>query len=174
MISSCPRAWSRPNSPRSGARSSRIAAKGALDPTDAGKSEDELKREYRTIAERRVRLGLLLAEIGRRHNLEVSDQEVAQAISFQARNFPGQEKQIFEMYQRNPSMVANVRAPLYEEKVVDYVMELVSVTNQNVSREALFADEEAACGSGARTKEAQRNPKPKQRTDSSPGLAGAR
>lgn len=119
-------------------------AKGELDASDAGKSEEELKREYRTIAERRVRLGLLLAEIGRRHNLEVSDQEVARAISFQARNYPGQEKQIFEMYQRNPGMVANIRAPLYEEKVVDYLMELVSVTNQNVSREELFADDDAA------------------------------
>ncbi len=118
-------------------------AKGELDPSDAGKSEDELKAEYRSIAERRVRLGLLLAEIGRRHKLEVSDQEVAQAISFQARQYPGQEKKIFEMYKRNPAMVANVRAPLYEEKVVDYVMELVSVTNDNVSREALFADDEA-------------------------------
>ena len=76
-------------------------------------------------------------------SLEVSDQEVAQAISFQARQFPGQEKKIFEMYQRNPAMVANVRAPLYEEKVVDYVMELVSVTNENVSRETLFAEDDA-------------------------------
>jgi trigger factor len=116
-------------------------AKGALDPSDSGKSEEELRKEYRNIAERRVRLGLLLAEIGRRHKLEVSDQEVAQAISAQARNFPGQERQIFEMYQRNPGMVANIRAPLYEEKVVDYVMELVSVSNETVSREELFADD---------------------------------
>ncbi len=117
-------------------------AKGADDPADAGKSEDELKAEYRGIAERRVRLGLLLAEIGRRHKLEVSDQEVAQAIAQQARNFPGQERQIYEMYQRNPGMVANVRAPLYEEKVVDYVMELISVTNETVTREQLFADDD--------------------------------
>lgn len=118
--------------------------KGQIDPSDAEKSEEELKKEYRAIAERRVRLGLLLAEMGRRHNLEVSDQEVARAISFQARNFPGQEKKIFEMYQRNPNMVANIRAPLYEEKVVDYLMELVSVTNQNVSREELFAEDDEA------------------------------
>ncbi|MEQ1617506.1 MAG: trigger factor [Terricaulis sp.] len=118
-------------------------AKGADDPADAGKSEEELKAEYRGIAERRVRLGLLLAEIGRRHKLEVSDQEVAQAIAHQARNFPGQERQIYEMYQRNPGMVANVRAPLYEEKVVDYVMELISVSNETVTREHLFADDDA-------------------------------
>ena len=117
-------------------------AAGRLDPSDEGKSDDDLKAEYRDIAERRVRLGLLLAEIGRRNKLEVSDQEVAQAISAQARQFPGQERQIFEAYQRSPQLVAQVRAPLYEEKVVDYVMELIHVSNETVTREALFADDE--------------------------------
>ncbi|MGE0741321.1 MAG: trigger factor [Hyphomonadaceae bacterium] len=121
-------------------------AQGRLDPTDEGKSEDDLKTEYRAIAERRVRLGLLLAEIGRRHKIEVSDQEVALAIQAQARNFPGQERQIFEAYQRNPQLVAQVRAPLYEEKVVDYLMELISVSNQTVSRDELFADDEPPMG----------------------------
>jgi trigger factor len=116
---------------------------GRLDPSDEGKSDEELRAEYKGIAERRVRLGLVLAEIGRRNKLEVSDQEVAQAISAQARNFPGQERQIFEAYQRNPAMVAQVRAPLYEEKVVDYVLELIKVTNETVSREELFAEEDA-------------------------------
>jgi len=115
---------------------------GRLDPSDEGKTEDELKGEYRSIAERRVRLGLLLAEIGRRHKIEVSDQEVAQAIAAQARNFPGQEREIFELYQRNPNMVASVRAPIYEEKVVDYVLELIQVRNEDVSREALFSDDD--------------------------------
>jgi trigger factor len=115
---------------------------GRLDPSDEGKTDDDLKAEYRDIAERRVRLGLLLAEIGRRHKIEVSDQEVAQAISAQARNFPGQERQIFEAYQRNPQLVAQVRAPLYEEKVVDYVMELIKVSDETVEREALFAEDE--------------------------------
>lgn len=117
-------------------------AEGRLDPSDADKSEDELKAEYRAIAERRVRLGLVLAEIGQRHKLVVSDEEVGRAISAQARQFPGQEKQIFEMYQRNPGMVAQVRAPLYEEKVVNYLLELVDVTNQTVTREELFAEDE--------------------------------
>jgi trigger factor len=118
-------------------------AAGRLDPSDEGKSEDDLKAEYRSIAERRVRLGLLLAEIGRRHKLEVTDQEVGQAIAAQARNFPGQEQQVFEAYRRNPQLVAQVRAPLYEEKVVDYLMELVNVTNETVTREELFADDDA-------------------------------
>lgn len=118
-------------------------AEGRLDPGDTDKSEDELKAEYRAISERRVRLGLVLAEIGQRHKLEVSNEEVSQAIIAQARNFPGQEKQVFEMYQRNPALVAQVRAPLYEEKVVDYVLELVSITNEEVPREKLFADDDA-------------------------------
>jgi len=128
---------------------------GRLDPSDEGKSEEELRSEYRSIAERRVRLGLVLAEIGRRNKIEVSDQEVAQAISAQARNYPGQERQIFEAYQRNPAMVAQVRAPLYEEKVVDYVLELVKVTNQTVSRDELFADEEPPAPAPKRAKTAK-------------------
>ena len=117
-------------------------AAGRADPSDEGKSDDDLKSEYRDIAERRVRLGLLLAEIGRRHKIEVNDEEVARAISVQARQFPGQERQVFEAYQRNPNMLAQIRAPLYEEKVVDYIMELVKVTNQEVARDVLFAEDE--------------------------------
>lgn len=117
-------------------------AAGREDPSDAGKSETDLKSEYRDIAERRVRLGLVLATIGEQHKIQVTDEEVGNAISMQARNFPGQEKQIFEMYRRNPGMVANVRAPLYEEKVVDYVMELIQVGTQSVTRDALFAEDD--------------------------------
>lgn len=116
-------------------------AAGRGDPSDEGKSDDDLKDEYRNIAERRVRLGLLLAEIGRRHNIQVTDEEVGRAISQQARQFPGKEQQVIEAYRRNPNLVAQVRAPLYEEKVVDYIMELVKVTNETVDRETLFADE---------------------------------
>jgi trigger factor len=118
-------------------------AQGRADPTDEGKSEDELRAEYRAIAERRVRLGLVLAEIGRRHKIEVTDQEVSQAIAVQARQFPGQERQVFEAYRKNPGMLASVRAPIYEEKVVDYVLELATVTNETVSRDALFAEDDA-------------------------------
>jgi trigger factor len=115
-----------------------------LDPADKDKSEDQLRSEYRKIAERRVRLGLLLAEIGRRAKIEVSDQEVGRALANHARNFPGQEQRVFELYQRNPQLMAQIRAPLYEEKVVDYVLELADVTNQTVSRDELFAEEDDA------------------------------
>jgi trigger factor len=115
-----------------------------LDESDVGKSEEELRAEYRKISERRVRLGLVLAEIGRRNKVEISDEEVVQAISEQARNYPGREQQVFEAYQKNPGMIAQVRAPLYEEKVVDYILELASVSNEEVTREALFAEEDVA------------------------------
>lgn len=128
---------------------------GRADPSDEGKSDDDLKAEYRNIAERRVRLGLLLAEIGRKHKIEVSDEEVARAISVQARDFPGQERQVFEAYQRNPGMLAQIRAPLYEEKVVDYIMELVKVTNQEVSRDELFAEDEPPVAKPKNTKKAK-------------------
>jgi len=121
-------------------------AAGRSDPTDEGKSEDALKAEYRRIAGRRVRLGLLLAEIGRRNGIQVSDQEVGQAIAAQARNYPGRERQIYEMYQKNPNLVAQARAPIFEEKVVDFVLELVQTTKETVTREALFADDEDEIG----------------------------
>lgn len=106
---------------------------------DMEKSEDEYKEEYKTIAERRVRLGLTLAEIGRKANIEVSQQELTQAIFQQAQNFPGQEQQVFEFYQKDPNAMAQLRAPLIEEKVVDYVIELAEVTEKTVSEEELKA-----------------------------------
>ena len=117
---------------------------GQLDPDDAGKSEDELRTEYRKIAERRVRLGLVLAEIGRRNNVEVRNEELVAAIQEQARRFPGQEREVIAFYQQNPNAVAQVRAPLYEEKVVDFILELAQVTTKEVTREELAADAEPA------------------------------
>lgn len=121
-------------------------AAGKLDPEDAEKSDEQLRTEYHRIAERRVRLGLLLAEIGRRNDIQVTDQEALQEVARMTRNYPGQERQIFEAYQKNPNLLAQVRAPLYEEKVVDYVLELVKVNNETVSREDLFKDDDADIG----------------------------
>ncbi len=106
---------------------------------DMEKSEDEYKEEYKTIAERRVRLGLALAEIGRKANIEVTQEELTQAIFQQARNFPGQEQQVFEFYSKDPQAAAQLRAPLIEEKVVDYVLELATVTEKTVTEEELKA-----------------------------------
>lgn len=117
---------------------------GDLDEEDKGKSEDELKAEYRTIAERRVRLGLVLAEMGRKANVDVSQEELARAMNQEAQKYPGQERQVIEFYQKNPGALQGLRAPIYEEKVVDYVLELAEVTEVEVDREALFADDEPA------------------------------
>ncbi len=110
---------------------------------DQDQSEEELRAEYTNIAERRVRLGLLLAEVGRINNIEVSNEEVQQAMLAQARNFPGQEQQIFEMFQKNPEMQNSLRAPIFEDKVIDFIAELATVTEKKVSYEELTADPDA-------------------------------
>ncbi len=117
---------------------------GQLAEEDAGKSEQELKDEYMKIAERRVRLGLVLAEIGTRQNVQVTDQEVNQAIMQEARNYPGQERQVFEFYTKNPGAAAQIRAPIYEEKVCDLIFSLATVTDAPISKEDLLKEEEEA------------------------------
>lgn len=107
---------------------------------DADKSEDELKTEYRAIAERRVRLGLLLSEIGRRNNIEVTQEELHRAVISEARRFPGQERQVFEFFKNTPHAVENLKAPIFEDKVVDFIIELAKVTETKVSVEDLMRD----------------------------------
>jgi len=119
-------------------------ANGQLAEEDANKSEQELKDEYMKIAERRVRLGLVLAEIGTRQNVQVTDQEVNQAIMQEARNYPGQERQVFEFYTKNPGAAAQIRAPIYEEKVCDLIFSLATVTDAPISKEDLLKEEEEA------------------------------
>jgi trigger factor len=119
-------------------------ANGQLAEEDANKSEQELKDEYMKIAERRVRLGLVLAEIGTRQNVQVTDQEVNQAIMQEARNYPGQERQVFEFYTKNPGAAAQIRAPIYEEKVCDLIFSLAKVTDTPISKEDLLKEEEEA------------------------------
>ncbi|HZH25733.1 MAG TPA: trigger factor [Azospirillaceae bacterium] len=107
---------------------------------DANKSEDELKAEYRAIAERRVRLGLLLAEVGRRNKVEVTRDELSRAVVNEARRFPGQERQVYEFFQKNPQAVEQLRAPIFEDKVVDFILELSEVKEREVSVEELLKD----------------------------------
>lgn len=109
---------------------------------DEGTTEDEARADYQKIAERRVRLGLVLAEIGERNNIQVTDDEVTRAVVERARQFPGQEQQVWDYYRRNPQAMASVRAPLFEEKVVDFLLELASVTDQTVTRDELYKEEE--------------------------------
>ncbi len=117
------------------------AGRGA--PEDEGKSEDDLKAEYRKIAERRVRLGLVLAELGRGANVTVSDQELSNAIMNEARNYPGQERQVLDFYRQNPNAAAQLRAPIYEEKVCDWIFDQATVTETSVDREELYKDDDA-------------------------------
>ena len=107
---------------------------------DEGTTEEKAKEDYRDIAARRVRLGLLLSEIGSRNTITVSDDEVNKSLIERIRQFPGQERQVYDFYRNNPEMLAELRAPLYEDKVVDYVLELAKVTEKPVSLEELYAD----------------------------------
>jgi trigger factor len=99
--------------------------------------EIEPTDEHNTLAERRVRLGLLLAELGQKAEIQVTDAEMTQAMMNQARQYPGQEREFFEFVQKNPQMQQQMRAPLFEDKVVDYVFELATVTDKEVSKDAL-------------------------------------
>jgi trigger factor len=108
---------------------------------DEGTTEEAAQAEYREIAERRVRLGLVLAEIGERNNISVTDEEIAKAVMDRARAFPGQEQQVWQYYRDNPKELAALRAPIFEEKVVDFLIELAQVTEKKVSREELYDDE---------------------------------
>jgi trigger factor len=109
---------------------------------DEDTTEDEAKAEYRKIAERRVRLGLVLAQIGEKSDIKISDDEVTQALIERVRQYPGQERQVWEFYQKNPQALAEIRAPLFEEKVVDQILSQVKVDEETVSKDALFSDEE--------------------------------
>jgi len=109
---------------------------------DEGTTEEKSRAEYRAIAERRVRLGLVIAEIGERNNIKVTDEQLRSAVMEQVRQFPGQERQIWEYYQKNPNALAAIRAPLFEDKVVDFLVELAEVTDKPVSREELFKEDE--------------------------------
>ena len=102
------------------------------------KLSDEEKAEYRTIAERRVRLGLLLSEVGRLNNIDVGDDEVQRAMIQEASRYPGQERQVVEFYRGNPQALANLRAPLFEEKIIDFILEMAQVSEKTVTPEELF------------------------------------
>jgi len=109
---------------------------------DEGTSEEKAREEYRGIAERRVRLGLVLAEIGEKNKIQVSDEELSRAVVERARQVPGREQEVWDYYRKNPQAMAGIRAPIYEEKVVDFLLELAKVTDKPVTREELFKEDE--------------------------------
>src|SRR4029453_446386 len=110
---------------------------------DEGTTEEKAKAEYRAIAERRVRLGLVLAEIGEKNNITVTEDELRRAVMERARQFAGQEQRVWDYYRQNPQAVAALGAPIFEEKVVDFLLELSSVTESKVSREELYKDDDS-------------------------------
>jgi trigger factor len=114
-------------------------------------TEDE-RAEYRTIAERRVRLGLLLSELGRQNNIDVTEEEIQGKIREQASQFPGQERFVFEYYQQNPQALMQIRGPLFEDKIVDFVLEMAEVTDKTVTPEELFADDDDEAAPAAEEK----------------------
>jgi trigger factor len=124
-------------------------AEGGLAPEDAGKSEETLREEYFKIAQRRVRLGLVLAEIGRRANVTVSDAELGQAMRAEAMRYGDQAAEIFDLMRRNPNIQAQMRAPIYEDKVVDMIIASAQVTDRAVSKDELMRDDDLPEGFAA-------------------------
>ncbi|MGT2436528.1 trigger factor [Bradyrhizobium betae] len=110
---------------------------------DEDTTEDAAKEEYRKIADRRVRLGLVLSEIGEKNKITVTDDEVGRAVIERARSMPGREKEVWDYYRSNAQALAQLRAPIYEDKVVDFILELANVTEKKVSRDDLYKDDEA-------------------------------
>lgn len=111
---------------------------------DENTTEEKAREEYQTIAARRVRLGLVLAEIGEKNNINVTEEELSRAVAERARQFAGQEQRVWDYFRQNPQAVASLRAPIFEEKVVDFLVELADVTDTKVTREELFKEEEEA------------------------------
>ncbi len=111
---------------------------------DEGKSEDEVRAEYKTIAERRVRLGLVVGEIGEKNKIGVSQDELRGALIEQARRFPGQEKMVYEYYEKTPGALAELRAPIFEDKVIDFIANAATIEEKKVSKDELFKRVEEA------------------------------
>jgi trigger factor len=109
---------------------------------DENTTEDKAKEEYRGIADRRVRLGLVLSEIGEKNKITVTDDEVGRAVIERARSMPGREKEVWDYYRNNANALAQLRAPIFEDKVVDFILELANVTEKKVTREELYKDDE--------------------------------
>lgn len=131
---------------------------GRLDDDDKGKDDETLKTEYTAIAERRVRLGLLLAEIGRTNNLTVTDNELERAMRREAARYQGQEEAMLDLFRKYPQLADNLRAPIFEDKIVDYILELARVTDQTVTFEELVKDPAAQTATQGDTAQADTAP----------------
>jgi trigger factor len=135
-------------------------AEAPPEPAAPTEDDEKLKSEYQSLAERRVRLGLLLAEVGRSANITVTQDELNQALIREAQRFPGSERRVLDYYRNNPDATGNLRAPIFEEKVVDYIVELAKPAERKVSPQELLAMAEAdeADETGAATEPAEEQP----------------
>lgn len=126
---------------------------GRVDPSDEGKDDDTLKAEYRTLAERRVRLGLLLADVGQKNAVTVTQEDVNKALLTEARRYPGQEHLVFQYYKNNPEAMNSLRAPIFEDKVIDHVLAQAKIEDKEISLDDLRKDpDEAAAAADADAK----------------------
>lgn len=139
----------------------RAKQSGVAQPEEA-QSDDEIKAEYRAIAERRVRLGLLLSEVGRSNNISVTQDEINRALGEEARRYPGRERQVIEYYRKQPGALDNLRAPIFENKVVDYILEIAEVTDRSVPPSELLKEEDEE-GEEAAAAANEKPAKPKKR-----------
>ena len=114
--------------------------------TDEEKAE--ARAEAKEVAERRVRLGLLLGEVGRRNNVTVTPEELTRAIYTEASRYPGQEKQVVEYFKRTPAALASLRAPIFEDKVVDFILEVTKIDERKATAEELMKDPDDTTSSG--------------------------
>lgn len=144
-------------------------AAGRLDAADQGKSDETLKEEYRAIATRRVRLGLVLSEVGRENNITIAQDDLNRAVMTEARRYPGQEHLVFQYFQKNPEALNSLRAPIFEEKVIDFILELAKVTEKVVSVDDLRKDPDEEQAAPA----AEAAPKPKKKAAPKKKVAAA-
>ena len=145
---------------------------GRLDDDDKDKDEETLKADYRAIAERRVRLGLLLAEIGRVNSITVAPDEMTRAMRMEAMRYPGQEQQIFEFFRQNPRATDTLRGPMFEEKVIDFILELAKVEEKTVTLEELAAKPTAAASRQTRRRAGGGGRGPAPAARGAPSLTG--
>lgn len=130
---------------------------------DEDTTEEAAREDYRKLAERRVRLGLVLSQIGEKAEITITDEEMQKAVYDQVRQYPGQEQQIMEYFQKTPDAVAQLRAPIFEEKVIDHIIAEADVTDEVVSKEVLMADDEEE--SVAEKKPAKKKAAPKAKAE---------
>ncbi|SMF24479.1 trigger factor [Tistlia consotensis] len=119
---------------------------GRSDPDDEGKDEETLKQEYRTIAERRVRLGLLLSDVGQKNGIEVTQDELNKALFQEAQRYPGREREVIEFFQKNPEAIGNLRGPVFEDKTIDFILALAKVAERKLTPDELQKELEAEAG----------------------------